>query len=86
MAQALVTLNSNHITNMPEVVNAAAVAALTGPQDVPERRSAPNSSQARPGDGHLRAIPGVSLPASAGRVLRVPGHQLRVRQAHNGRC
>lgn len=37
MAQALVTLNSNAITNLPEVVNAAAVAALTGPQDIPLR-------------------------------------------------
>ncbi len=27
VAQALVTLNSNHITNLPEVVNAAATAA-----------------------------------------------------------
>lgn len=36
VAQALVTLNSNHITNLPEVVCAAAVAALTGPQDIPQ--------------------------------------------------
>lgn len=34
IAQAIVTLNSNHITNVPEMVNAAGVAALTGPQDV----------------------------------------------------
>ncbi len=36
VAQAMVTLNSNHITSIPEVVNAAATAALGGPQDVPE--------------------------------------------------
>ena len=34
VAQAVVTLNSNHITNLPEVVTAAATAAFDGPQDV----------------------------------------------------
>ena len=33
VAKAFATMNSNHITNVPEVVTAAAVAALTGPQD-----------------------------------------------------
>ncbi|MDZ4814020.1 MAG: pyridoxal phosphate-dependent aminotransferase [Pseudomonadota bacterium] len=35
LAQAIVTLNSNHITNVAEVVNAAGTAALSGPQDLP---------------------------------------------------
>lgn len=34
VAQAMVNLNSNHITNLPEVVTAAAVAALDGPQEI----------------------------------------------------
>src|SRR5574337_1690417 len=34
VAKAITTLNSSHITSLPEVVSAAAVAALTGPQDV----------------------------------------------------
>lgn len=34
---ALVKLNSNHITNLPEVTTAAAAAALSGSQDIPER-------------------------------------------------
>ena len=33
VAKAVTTLNSNHITNIPEVVTAAAIAALTGPQE-----------------------------------------------------
>ncbi len=37
VANALATLNSNHITNVPEIVGAAAVAALTGPQDKPQQ-------------------------------------------------
>ncbi len=35
VAKAVTTLNSNHITNIPEVTTAAAVAALSGPQYVP---------------------------------------------------
>jgi len=34
VAKAVVTMNSNHITNLPEVTTAAAIAALSGPQDV----------------------------------------------------
>src|SRR5690606_17174244 len=40
VAKALTTMNSNHITNVPEVVTAAAIAALTGPQDVPAQKNA----------------------------------------------
>jgi len=37
IVDAVVRLNSNHITNVPEVTTAAAAAAYTGPQDIPER-------------------------------------------------
>lgn len=40
VAKAVVTMNSNHITNLPEVTTAAAIAALTGPQDVPTEKCA----------------------------------------------
>ncbi len=40
VAKAVVTMNSNHITNLPEVTTAAAIAALTGPQDVPTQKCA----------------------------------------------
>jgi aspartate aminotransferase len=35
LASALVALNSNHLTNVPEITIAAAIAALSGPQDIP---------------------------------------------------
>jgi aspartate aminotransferase len=37
---AVVTLNSNHITSVNEMVNAAGIAALTGPQDIPSQKCA----------------------------------------------
>ena len=80
VAQAIVTMNSNHITNIPEIVSAAAVAALSrsaGRADGQERRV---PGQARPGHGGDGCDSGRGLPASAGRVLRVPGHQRRLRQ------
>src|SRR5688572_33225707 len=40
VAKAVATMNSNHITNIPEVVTAAAIAALAGPQDVPTAKNA----------------------------------------------
>ncbi|HJU26555.1 MAG TPA: aminotransferase class I/II-fold pyridoxal phosphate-dependent enzyme, partial [Rhodanobacteraceae bacterium] len=40
LANAVVTLNSNHITNIPEIVTAAAVAALTGSQDITKEKCA----------------------------------------------
>src|SRR5688500_12450722 len=40
VAKAVVTLNSNHITSLPEATQAAAIAALSGPQDIPEAKCA----------------------------------------------
>src|SRR3546814_17365350 len=37
VAKAVTIMNSNHITHIPEIVTAAAVAALSGPKDVPAR-------------------------------------------------
>src|SRR3546814_3667709 len=38
VAKSVTTLNSNHITSVPEIVTTAAIAALSGPQDVPAAR------------------------------------------------
>ena len=38
VAKAVTTLNSNHITSIPEVITAAAVAAFSGPQDIPQAK------------------------------------------------
>jgi aspartate aminotransferase len=65
-------MNSNHITNIPEIVTAAAIAALTGPQDVPvaEERRVPG--QARPGDGGDGSDPGVVCPRPQGAFYVFP--------------
>src|SRR3546814_16331016 len=40
VAKAVPILNSNHITNPPQIVTAAAAAALSGPPDVPHAQRA----------------------------------------------
>ena len=80
VAKAMTVLNSTHITNLPEVVTAAAIAALTGPQDVPVAKCAEFQAKRDLVVATHERHPGRHLPEAAGRVLRVPRHQLRVRQ------
>src|SRR5690606_2193138 len=54
VAQAVVTMNSNHITSLPEVVNAAATAALSGPQDVPDAKCAEDRKSTRLNSSHVK--------------------------------
>ena len=72
VAQAMVTLNSNHITNLPEVVTAAAVAALDGPQDVPRQKNADFSKRRDEVMAALNAIPGVRCPRPQGAFYAFP--------------
>jgi aspartate aminotransferase len=72
VAQAIVTLNSNHITNIPEITQAAAVAALTGPQDVPQAKCAEFQSKRDQVLEVLRAIPGVVCPRPQGAFYVFP--------------
>ena len=72
VAQAMVTLNSNHITNLPEVVTAAAVAALDGPQDVPKQKNADFSTRRDEVMAALNAIPGVRCPRPQGAFYAFP--------------
>jgi aspartate aminotransferase len=72
VAQAMVTLNSNHITNLPEVVTAAAVAALNGPQDVPVQKRADFSNRRDEVMTALNAIPGVGCPRPQGAFYAFP--------------
>jgi aspartate aminotransferase len=88
VAQAVTVMNSNHHQH-PEIVTAAAIAALNGPQDVPVQERRVQAKRA--GDGGDERDPRRGLPAPAGRFLRVPGHFLRLRQdaqrqAHRQRC
>src|SRR6185312_12666998 len=59
LANAVVTLNSNHITNIPEIVTAAAVAALTGSQEITREKCADFSKRRDQVLDSLLSIPGV---------------------------
>ncbi len=72
VAKALTTLNSNHITSLPEVVTAAATAALSGPQDVPEARSIEFAGKRDRVLAALAQIPGVRCPRPEGAFYAFP--------------
>lgn len=72
VANAVVTLNSNHITNVSEMVNAAGVAALTGPQDVPEQKCREFESKRDLVMNVLNSIEGVVCPRPQGAFYVFP--------------
>ena len=72
LAQALVTLNSNHITNVPEIVTAAAAAALHGPQDVPRHKCVEFQKKRDEVVAALTSIPGVKCPIPQGAFYAFP--------------
>ncbi|MCW5569041.1 MAG: aminotransferase class I/II-fold pyridoxal phosphate-dependent enzyme, partial [Dokdonella sp.] len=85
VAQAMVTLNSNHITSIPEVVNAAATAALGGPQDVPEQKNAEFAAKRDQVHAALSAIPGVVCPRPQGAFYAFPDVSCAFGKSHGGR-
>jgi aspartate aminotransferase len=72
VATAMATLNSNHITNLPEVVTAAAVAALNGPQEIPTQKCAEFQRKRDEVIAALNAIPGVRCPVPRGAFYAFP--------------
>lgn len=72
VAKAVVTMNSNHITNVPEVANAAAVAALTGPQDVPTQKCAEFQAKRDQVMAVMESIPGLICPRPEGAFYVFP--------------
>ncbi|MEO7200512.1 MAG: pyridoxal phosphate-dependent aminotransferase [Dokdonella sp.] len=84
VAQALVTLNSNHITSIPEVVTAAAVAALSGPQDVPDGKRVEFEQKRDQVLTALLAIPGVKCPRPQGAFYAFPDISCAFGKSHNG--
>ncbi|PIV33302.1 MAG: aminotransferase [Lysobacterales bacterium CG02_land_8_20_14_3_00_62_12] len=84
VAKALTTLNSNHITNLPEVTTAAAIAALSGPQDVPLARCAEFQQKRDLVLAALNAIPGVVCPRPQGAFYVFPDISLAFGKSHNG--
>jgi aspartate aminotransferase len=72
VAEAIVKLNSNHITSLPEVVTAAAVAALSGPQDLPARKCAEFAAKRDRVLAALGASPGIRCPRPQGAFYVFP--------------
>ncbi|MFC4822377.1 aminotransferase class I/II-fold pyridoxal phosphate-dependent enzyme [Dokdonella ginsengisoli] len=84
VAQAMVTLNSNHITNVPEVVNAAAVAALSGPQTITERKCAEFQAKRDEVLAAVLSIPGVVCPRPQGAFYVFPDISVAFGKSHCG--
>ncbi|HEY6940474.1 aminotransferase class I/II-fold pyridoxal phosphate-dependent enzyme [Dokdonella sp.] len=85
VAQAFVTLNSNHITNVPEIVTAAAVAALTGPQDVPTQKRAEFEAKRDQVLAVMNSIPGVVCPRPQGAFYVFPDISCAFGKRHGDR-
>ena len=84
VAKAVTTLNSNHITNIPEIVCAAAVAALSGPQDVPTQKCAEFQAKRDQVLAAMAAIPGVVCPRPQGAFYVFPDVSAYFGKSHNG--
>ncbi|MBJ6979687.1 aminotransferase class I/II-fold pyridoxal phosphate-dependent enzyme [Luteimonas sp. MC1895] len=85
VAQAVTTMNSNHITSLPEVVAAAAAAALSGPQDVPAARCAEFQGKRDQVVAALNAIPGVVCPVPQGAFYAFPDISCAFGKSHAGK-
>ena len=72
VARAVTTMNSNHITNLPEVTTGAAIAALSGPQDVPAAKRAEFQSKRDQVMAVMDAIPGIVCPRPQGAFYVFP--------------
>lgn len=84
IAAAVTTLNSNHITNVPEITTAAAVAALSGPQDVPERQCLDFAARRDRVHAALAAIPGMTCPRPQGAFYAFPDISAFFGRRHGG--
>ena len=82
VAKAVATMNSNHITNIPEVVTAAAIAALTGPQDIPAQKNAEFSAKRDQVLAMLASIPGVVCPRPQGAFYVFPDISVAFGKTH----
>ncbi|HEU0152787.1 MAG TPA: aminotransferase class I/II-fold pyridoxal phosphate-dependent enzyme [Arenimonas sp.] len=85
VAKAMTVLNSTHITNLPEVVVAAAVAALTGPQDVPLGKCAEFQAKRDLVVDTMNAIPGVICPKPQGAFYVFPDISCAFGKSHDGK-
>ncbi len=72
VANEVAIMNSNHITSLPEVVTAAALAALSGPQDVPRDRCAEFQAKRDQVLAVMDSIPGLVCPRPQGAFYVFP--------------
>ncbi|WNL45030.1 aminotransferase class I/II-fold pyridoxal phosphate-dependent enzyme [Dyella sp. BiH032] len=84
VAKAVTTLNSNHITSVPEVITAAAVAAFAGPQDIPRAKCEEFAGKRDVVVDALRAIPGVVCPRPQGAFYAFPDISVAFGKSHQG--
>ncbi|SDR20996.1 aminotransferase class I/II-fold pyridoxal phosphate-dependent enzyme [Pseudoxanthomonas sp. CF125] len=84
IAKAVTTLNSNHITNIPEVTTAAAIAALSGPQDVTEAKNLEFQGKRDQVMAALAKIPGVVCPRPQGAFYVFPDISVAFGKSHDG--
>ena len=84
VAKAVTTLNSNHITSVPEVIAAAAIAAFGGPQDVPQAKCKEFAQKRDVVLAALAKIPGVVCPRPQGAFYAFPDISVAFGKSHNG--
>lgn len=85
VASAVTTMNSNHITNIPEIVTAAAIAALDGPQDVPSEKCAEFQAKRDQVMAVMDAIPGIVCPKPQGAFYVFPDVSAYFGKSHAGK-
>jgi aspartate aminotransferase len=85
LAQAIVTLNSNHITNVPEMVNAAGTAALAGPQDIPAAKCKEFQVKRDEVMAVMNSIPGLKCPLPRGAFYVFPDVSVAFGKSHGGK-
>ncbi len=82
VAAALTALNSTHVTSLPEVVTAAAIAALSGPQDVPDAKRVEFQDKRDQVMAALARIPGVACPRPQGAFYVFPDISVAFGKTH----
>ena len=85
VANAVTTMNSNHITNLPEITTAAAIAALSGPQDVPNAKVREFQEKRDLVMAVLDAVPGVVCPKPEGAFYVFPDISAYYGKSHDGK-
>ena len=85
VANAVTTMNSNHITNLPEIVVAAAVAALRGPQDVPEEKCREFQAKRDQVMAVMDSIPNLVCPRPQGAFYVFPDVSAYYGKSHDGK-